>query len=254
MTRNEAKQAGLVTYHTGRPCHRGHAGERYVSTGQCVDCLKEDRKAKTLTPRTVPAPSALDWQLGNLDAEYDGRIERVTASLRADLNDAVRRLTHEYDVKIRKQTEALIDQREAQRARLHAQLAATEAGLAQQAEAKQAAAAQQAEREQRAQTVARRNDYIKGLRKCRAKIESGREVDAAAYVWAVSMARCEEIQQEDVCKGRDAAYQGVQVFMLHPDDVTATMEALKAYAPPVKVVPPVVVPEVASSSSDWLHQ
>jgi hypothetical protein len=196
----------------------------------------------------------LDWQLKNLDAEYDGRIERNTTSLRADLDDAIRRLTYEYDVKIRKQTEALIDQREAQRTRLHAQLAAAEVNQVLQAEAKQAAAAQQAAKEQRAQTVARRNDYIKGLRKCRAKIESGREADAAAYVWAVSMARCEDIQQEDVCKGQDAAYQGVQVFMLHPDDVASTMAGLQAYAPPVSIVPPVVVPEVASSSSDWLHQ
>lgn len=41
MTRNEAILAGLKTYHTGRPCHKGHDALRYTSTGNCVECNKE---------------------------------------------------------------------------------------------------------------------------------------------------------------------------------------------------------------------
>ena len=28
-------------YYRGSPCQRGHMGERYVSTGACVDCVRE---------------------------------------------------------------------------------------------------------------------------------------------------------------------------------------------------------------------
>lgn len=35
--RASARAAGLTVY-SGRPCKRGHAGARYVSTAACVDC------------------------------------------------------------------------------------------------------------------------------------------------------------------------------------------------------------------------
>jgi len=40
ITREEAKGRGLKKYYTGKPCKRGHVGERYV-TGACVTCKKE---------------------------------------------------------------------------------------------------------------------------------------------------------------------------------------------------------------------
>lgn len=40
MTRGEARARGLKQYVTGRPCVAGHIVERYVSTGQCEECLK----------------------------------------------------------------------------------------------------------------------------------------------------------------------------------------------------------------------
>jgi hypothetical protein len=35
----QAKENGLLKYATGKPCKRGHIGERYASTGQCVSCI-----------------------------------------------------------------------------------------------------------------------------------------------------------------------------------------------------------------------
>lgn len=39
-----AAENGKKLYATGRPCKRGHLAERYVSTGNCVDCIKESNE------------------------------------------------------------------------------------------------------------------------------------------------------------------------------------------------------------------
>ena len=40
MSRLQAAQQGLGKYYTGKACGRGHDGERYTSTGTCVECAK----------------------------------------------------------------------------------------------------------------------------------------------------------------------------------------------------------------------
>ena len=40
VSREDAKSYGFKVYRTGQPCRRGHAGWRYVSTGNCIDCLR----------------------------------------------------------------------------------------------------------------------------------------------------------------------------------------------------------------------
>jgi len=40
MSRDSANAMGFTLYRTGEKCRRGHAGWRYVSTGNCLDCLK----------------------------------------------------------------------------------------------------------------------------------------------------------------------------------------------------------------------
>lgn len=40
LTREGAKALGFTLFRTGEPCRRGHAGWRYVSTGNCLECLR----------------------------------------------------------------------------------------------------------------------------------------------------------------------------------------------------------------------
>ena len=40
VSRKEAKQAGSKYYFTGKPCPHGHFDFRYVSTCQCLECVK----------------------------------------------------------------------------------------------------------------------------------------------------------------------------------------------------------------------
>jgi hypothetical protein len=39
ISRKDARIYGFKVYRTGKPCHHGHTGFRYVSTGRCVECI-----------------------------------------------------------------------------------------------------------------------------------------------------------------------------------------------------------------------
>lgn len=41
IKRQMAKKFGMARYETGKACIRGHKTERYTSTGQCVECVRE---------------------------------------------------------------------------------------------------------------------------------------------------------------------------------------------------------------------
>jgi Skp family chaperone for outer membrane proteins len=234
VNRKTAAQIGSTTFFTGKVCKNGHVAPRYVSTGHCVECVKEAARAYRggLAPTYTGTPDDVDLAVAD-------RIEALRRAHKA----AVRKLEADLDLAIENaRAKGEQDKRHAA-----ARAAAVHASQAQ-------ATQQQAERQALAARVAARDAFKAGLRKCRAKIAPGHVETANAYVWAVAMARCAEVLQEDVCLGADRAYAGVQGYMMHADDVTATMDALKAYAPPSVVVPP--APEVPSdtASSDWLHQ
>lgn len=40
ISRNEAVNSGLPRFFTGKPCKYGHLSERYVTTGACIQCLR----------------------------------------------------------------------------------------------------------------------------------------------------------------------------------------------------------------------
>jgi len=40
MSKDNARDMGFKVYRTGTTCKRGHTGWRYVSTGNCIDCIK----------------------------------------------------------------------------------------------------------------------------------------------------------------------------------------------------------------------
>lgn len=42
-----AAQRGQVTFSTGTPCRRGHLAPRYVLSGQCTICKKNENAAYT---------------------------------------------------------------------------------------------------------------------------------------------------------------------------------------------------------------
>ena len=41
ISKQDADEFGFKVYRTGNPCRKGHNGWRYVSTGNCIDCIKE---------------------------------------------------------------------------------------------------------------------------------------------------------------------------------------------------------------------
>lgn len=44
ITRKQAALKGSQFYYTGKKCKRGHVTERYVFSGDCVDCASTRRK------------------------------------------------------------------------------------------------------------------------------------------------------------------------------------------------------------------
>ena len=62
ITRPEAIAQGLDRYFTGKPCCHGHASERYVTSGQCIHCMRLASKGELIPRREKPptAPSTLD--------------------------------------------------------------------------------------------------------------------------------------------------------------------------------------------------
>jgi len=40
LTRPEAREKGLKTYYTGKPCRNGHDTYRYTQSGTCAGCIK----------------------------------------------------------------------------------------------------------------------------------------------------------------------------------------------------------------------
>lgn len=40
MTRLEAQRKGSHLFRTGKPCRRNHLADRYVSSGECVGCVR----------------------------------------------------------------------------------------------------------------------------------------------------------------------------------------------------------------------
>lgn len=40
LTRPEAREKGLKTYYTGKPCRNGHDSYRYTQSGTCAQCVK----------------------------------------------------------------------------------------------------------------------------------------------------------------------------------------------------------------------
>lgn len=45
ITRDDARDVDMTVYRTGEKCRRGHVGWRYVSTGNCIECLRATKKS-----------------------------------------------------------------------------------------------------------------------------------------------------------------------------------------------------------------
>ena len=66
ITRQEAKERGLIRYFTGKPCKHGHVAERFVANKGCMECmsagLKEWRKANPERARELKTK----WRKNNI--------------------------------------------------------------------------------------------------------------------------------------------------------------------------------------------
>lgn len=55
--RSAALERGDARYFTGRPCRRGHVGERYTKSQHCVVCTKADNDLHDRERHGLPEPT-----------------------------------------------------------------------------------------------------------------------------------------------------------------------------------------------------
>lgn len=85
--KQEAKNKGLKTYNSGRPCNHGHTCDRFVSSGNCIQCAS-NRVAKYRSNkdrRKAARERTRQWQKdnpGKVRAQTaERKVRRVSATL-----------------------------------------------------------------------------------------------------------------------------------------------------------------------------
>lgn len=78
ITRPEAADSGLKFYYTGETCRYGHQAERYVSNGNCIECVRGNVRNNALyRERPLTVPSNVRQRAGDVEfARELARIER----------------------------------------------------------------------------------------------------------------------------------------------------------------------------------
>lgn len=102
--RRDAAIMGLSKYFTGTVCNRGHLSERYVSTGQCVECLSETRKS-------FSRKSNSHMDVDRINDNFDKIIQQLDSKFNVSVNNLSKKfdlLTVKFnEVKVKYETDTL---------------------------------------------------------------------------------------------------------------------------------------------------
>jgi len=94
ITRAEALEQGLKTYFTGKPCKRGHVDERQVSSWTCMECCRENDRARAGTEKRLASRRTARWK--NIDANRKRDRERGKLPKRLENARAWKEANREY--------------------------------------------------------------------------------------------------------------------------------------------------------------
>lgn len=61
-----ARAAGLLRYHSDKPCPRGHVGDRFVSSKGCVQCLLDRKQTPERKARNAARAARAEGAKENL--------------------------------------------------------------------------------------------------------------------------------------------------------------------------------------------
>jgi 5-methylcytosine-specific restriction endonuclease McrA len=102
LTLEQAQAAGLRRFFTGQPCRNGHAAERYVAGGACVQCAavrmaKASKKWKD-AHRELMRQASKSWRGSNADKVRATNAAWAAANptLKAEMHRAWREANPEY--------------------------------------------------------------------------------------------------------------------------------------------------------------
>jgi hypothetical protein len=84
IARQQAREQKLKRYFTGKPCRNGHLSERYVSTGQCKQCVDNHTAAKSPEEQERLRGIRRKWERQKIQSEPRYYADRAYARLNAD--------------------------------------------------------------------------------------------------------------------------------------------------------------------------
>jgi 5-methylcytosine-specific restriction endonuclease McrA len=67
VSRKVAREQGLTRYYTGKPCKWGHVAERFVSTGGCVVCGRENARNWQAANHEKRRETSRNWYTANAE-------------------------------------------------------------------------------------------------------------------------------------------------------------------------------------------
>lgn len=113
ITREQAKEQGLIRFFTGTPCKRGHVCERHTKSGSCIECSNarsaewnkqnEYGKGYRATNAEKVTETNKAWRDRNLDRVRQYSLTE-SARIASQLNQAKRRAAaHGWDFNLTKQ-------------------------------------------------------------------------------------------------------------------------------------------------------
>lgn len=265
--RKDAKIAGSLLYFTGKSCARGHVSERYTSTGQCVQCAREDRgPAKISKIRSATDIDEIERRYAADLAAAEQSLANAPQIAQAHFDSAILELRQEYAVKHARLDEDLAARISARTRQHEMALESIKRPLALRIQnlkdsrdmmlrfahdevARQEARVQQshavaARLDKQKQERDAREDFKRIMKRIRVTIAPAHIGDAESVVYLAAAMRCVTIDKATVCKGTDPVYP-LEVYYVHPEDMTSVIETLKQYAPAVDISALPVAP------ADW---
>lgn len=236
--RESARALGLKRYFTGLPCRNGHVAERYVSCGNCTECLYPNAKRTSESAIKDEAYVLAEYEFSVAKSEADAKLkvaQNIHAAEITIAHQAFQASQAESRAESRRLLLETVAQTQAKREEeLAARRAEVEARRAEAAMLTKAKIDARAESIKRKETLARlMTMYAAGGTECQLR---GAEITQANdLVVMATRAKAPELRYQDIVKGIRLTTGNSLMYRVFPEDVEwlrAKVEACKTQEMP----------------------
>lgn len=243
--RESARALGLKRYFTGLPCRNGHVAERYVSCGNCTECLYPNAKRTSESAIKDDAYVMAEYEFNVAISEADAKL-KVAQNVHAAEIAIAHQAFQAFQAASRRLLLETVAQTQAKR---EEELAARRAEAAMLTKAKIDARAESIKRKE---TLARlMTMYAAGGTECQLR---GAEITQANdLVVMATRAKAPELRYQDIVKGIRLTTGNSLMYRVFPEDVEwlrAKVEACKTQEMPRTAQH--LVAEIDDEKAPWM--